>query len=232
MMNNTSKLPSNVPVPVTPLFSVCGSCPGCQSFRDAGCPFCPNLGHRLTPPAPPPASPQPTVPESPAPAPTAPVATQTVPVPVSVPPLPQNPPADTAPPTAPNMVSLVCRCGHAIGQVDNFCGACGKPAPAPVAPEYVFVCQTPREPPHAVPLTQSAITVGKASECTLPLASDEYLSRKHLRLSLQSDGKILLEDLGSSNGTFMRVRQPIELQVGDEILAGSTILKLQKANSQ
>ena len=37
-----------------------------------------------------------------------------------------------------------------------------------------------------------------------------------------------MEDLLSSNGTYVRVRQPFLLQDGDEILVGATILRLER----
>ncbi|MCA9654304.1 MAG: FHA domain-containing protein [Myxococcales bacterium] len=59
------------------------------------------------------------------------------------------------------------------------------------------------------------------------LILDEGVSRRHMRISRQSDGTSLVEDLGSRNGTFVN-GQRIEaapLQSGDKIAVGSgTIL--------
>ena len=58
-------------------------------------------------------------------------------------------------------------------------------------------------------------------------ADDPYLSRRHARL-MQRDGQVLLEDLGSANGTFVRIRRPIAIEAGDEILMGGSLLRLEK----
>jgi pSer/pThr/pTyr-binding forkhead associated (FHA) protein len=71
------------------------------------------------------------------------------------------------------------------------------------------------------------LTIGKAPECDLVVTDDEYLSRRHVRL-IRSEGKVVLEDLGSANGTFLRVRRPVALEPGDEILIGTSLFTLEK----
>jgi pSer/pThr/pTyr-binding forkhead associated (FHA) protein len=59
------------------------------------------------------------------------------------------------------------------------------------------------------------------------------VSRRHARITLR-DGQYFLEDLGSTNGTFVNrgrrlapgVRQP--LNDGDEIIVGKTFLRFRK----
>jgi pSer/pThr/pTyr-binding forkhead associated (FHA) protein len=71
------------------------------------------------------------------------------------------------------------------------------------------------------------LTIGKAPDCDLVVTDDEYLSRRHVRL-IRSEGKVVLEDLGSANGTFLRVRRPVALEPGDEILVGTSLFTLEK----
>lgn len=58
----------------------------------------------------------------------------------------------------------------------------------------------------------------------------ENTSRKHARLTV-SNGKIHVEDLGSTGGTFIngkRLAQKTELKEDDRLMIGSTILRLEK----
>ena len=81
-----------------------------------------------------------------------------------------------------------------------------------------------------VEMTDKELMIGKTAECELRIVNDDYVSRRHARLFL-SDGKIHLEDLGSSNGTFLRVRKPIALEPGDEVLVGKGLLRLDEVRS-
>ena len=70
--------------------------------------------------------------------------------------------------------------------------------------------------------------VGRDSESGLVLPDPE-VSRRHARLESR-DGIIFVRDLESSNGTFLngeRVREPIEVRVGDEIDMGTTRLTVE-----
>jgi diguanylate cyclase (GGDEF)-like protein len=58
------------------------------------------------------------------------------------------------------------------------------------------------------------------------LIDDEGVSRKHARIALQPDGKVVLTDLGSTNGTFYngeRIATQV-LQDGGKIQVGSTAI--------
>ncbi|MEZ5989199.1 MAG: FHA domain-containing protein [Planctomycetota bacterium] len=70
------------------------------------------------------------------------------------------------------------------------------------------------------------VLLGRQEDCDLRI-DDPQASRKHARVSV-TPGGVYLEDLGSSNGTKLhgeRVRQA-RLDDGDEILIGSTLLKV------
>jgi pSer/pThr/pTyr-binding forkhead associated (FHA) protein len=67
--------------------------------------------------------------------------------------------------------------------------------------------------------------LGRAREAEIFLRDPE-VSRRHARLEAQN-GVVYLEDLQSSNGTFLngrRVSEAIEIRDGDEIDVGSTRL--------
>ena len=71
------------------------------------------------------------------------------------------------------------------------------------------------------------VVVGRSSDLDMVLVED-MVSRKHAKITSQ-DGKVLIEDLGSTNGTFVngeKIARPTRLKEGDRILIGTSILKL------
>ena len=80
-----------------------------------------------------------------------------------------------------------------------------------------------------LPLGSSAILIGRAPSCTLVL-DDDYSSSRHARVFPQ-DGEWYVEDLGSTNGTFLgkdKVEQPTPVRAGAQIKVGQSILELQR----
>jgi hypothetical protein len=79
------------------------------------------------------------------------------------------------------------------------------------------------------PLTQETISIGRAGDNTIILADPE-VSAHHASISWQAaTNNYLIQDLGSTNGTFVNerpVKQPQHLRHGDVIRAGNTIIDL------
>jgi pSer/pThr/pTyr-binding forkhead associated (FHA) protein len=78
-------------------------------------------------------------------------------------------------------------------------------------------------------LSDQQITIGRAGDATLVL-NDDYASTRHARLFPQ-DGQWLVEDLGSTNGTYLdrqKVTQPTPVPVGVPIRIGKTVLELRR----
>ena len=75
------------------------------------------------------------------------------------------------------------------------------------------------------------LIIGRSSELDIVLVED-MVSRKHAKITL-SGGKITIEDLGSTNGTFVKGEKvkTSRLKEGDRILVGTSILKLVKAGA-
>jgi pSer/pThr/pTyr-binding forkhead associated (FHA) protein len=81
----------------------------------------------------------------------------------------------------------------------------------------------------SIALTGQQITIGRANDATLVL-NDDYASTRHARLFPQ-DGHWIVEDLGSTNGTFLdrqKVTQPASVSVGVPIRIGKTVLELRR----
>ena len=78
---------------------------------------------------------------------------------------------------------------------------------------------------QAYPLEEDEIVLGRSQSSTLQIDSPG-VSRQHARLIRQGD-RYLIEDLGSSNGTFVngeRISAPHALKNGDSIGLGRTVL--------
>jgi pSer/pThr/pTyr-binding forkhead associated (FHA) protein len=76
-------------------------------------------------------------------------------------------------------------------------------------------------------LTGAPVLIGRANDSTLVL-EDDYASTRHARISLQ-DGMWVVEDLGSTNGTYVGQRKvdgPVALELGVPVRIGQTVLEL------
>jgi hypothetical protein len=76
------------------------------------------------------------------------------------------------------------------------------------------------------------ILIGRSNDLDMVLVED-MVSRKHAKISSRN-GKINIEDLGSTNGTFVngeKIKQA-RLKEGDRILIGTSILKLVQQSDQ
>jgi len=74
---------------------------------------------------------------------------------------------------------------------------------------------------------EGAIQIGRADACHVKL-SDTYVSQFHARV-FPKDGAWFVEDVGSTNGTFLNQRKvstPTELRAGDKLRMGKTTLEL------
>ena len=107
-------------------------------------------------------------------------------------------------------------------------------APAPPPPP-----RPPRRPPREVHVSDAqgsrsvplgeVVTIGRAASCDLVIV-DNYVSNVHARIFAR-DGGFWLEDLGSTNGTFVNERKvatPVALGPGDTVRVGKAILELRR----
>ncbi|MDQ1484847.1 MAG: hypothetical protein QOJ62_540 [Actinomycetota bacterium] len=81
----------------------------------------------------------------------------------------------------------------------------------------------------SINLGDAPVTIGRANDSTLVL-TDDYASTRHARV-FPRDGQWLVEDLGSTNGTFLdraKVTQPTPVGPGVPIRIGKTVLQLRR----
>ena len=71
----------------------------------------------------------------------------------------------------------------------------------------------------------TTLLLGRTAPATVLDGSDSTLSRRHLSISADS-GSLLLRDLGSRNGTFVKVDKRWTLQNGDLIWLGNQLLRV------
>ena len=81
---------------------------------------------------------------------------------------------------------------------------------------------------EARPLESGRTVVGRVPECDVSFPDDPSVSREHAAL-LVAHGHVTIEDLGSSNGTYVndeRIHDPTVIRHGDRIRIGSHDLEL------
>lgn len=81
-----------------------------------------------------------------------------------------------------------------------------------------------------LPLRPSGTLIGRSPECALVL-DDDYASGRHARIYQTDDGTWMVEDLRSTNGTFLgasRLTEPREVATGSVLRIGQTALELQR----
>lgn len=133
--------------------------------------------------------------------------------------------AAAAAPTAPG--AAVCpTCGGATDPGDKFCKTCGERLliKGQSGPRLVLASSGEQK---VFSLEGGQLSIGRAPGNDIAISSDGYISSHHARVVVE-DGKVYVEDTGSTNGTFLRVRSRTELMEGDEVKIGQSILRYQK----
>jgi hypothetical protein len=116
----------------------------------------------------------------------------------------------------------------------------GTPAPATPAPPEpqprgggrrrgwrIAIVEPPEARGNAMPVV-GEVTIGRAGGCGIPLHGDTFVSQVHARV-FERDGDLFVEDLGSTNGTFLngeQIREATGLRRGDRIRVGRTEIEV------
>ncbi len=121
-------------------------------------------------------------------------------------------------------------------------GAVAAPAPAPAVAVAGNGARKGRSLPHQLAVMSpvdgtdesfaltAELTIGRSSDCAVPLPSDNFVSQVHARVFLR-ENEYWVEDLGSTNGTLMNGRRlsgPAPVRRGDRLQVGRTVLELRK----
>jgi pSer/pThr/pTyr-binding forkhead associated (FHA) protein len=74
-------------------------------------------------------------------------------------------------------------------------------------------------------ITETCNTLGKASSPNVVTLVDGFLSSKHCQLFTR-EGKIYIKDLGSTNGTYIMIKDPTELKIDSLFKMGDNQFKV------
>ena len=97
----------------------------------------------------------------------------------------------------------------------------------PGLPHRLTVTEPPTLRGSNFELTGVELTIGRAPGCQVSLPDDTFASTVHARV-YGRDGTIYVEDLGSTNGTYlngMRLGAHAVLRPGDQLQVGNTVME-------
>lgn len=152
--------------------------------------------------------------------------------------------------------ALCASCGARIQSGFRFCGICGKviaspgrsppaapghgatvpsgtgahgaipaPPPAPHSRIRVALVRNDGMPGSVFSVEKDEAICGR-TEGDILLSEDPTVSPRHARFTL-AGGVLRVEDLGSVNGTFLRLQEPRRVSPGDEMRVGRQLLRLE-----
>lgn len=118
------------------------------------------------------------------------------------------------------------------------------PAPAPSAPatstsgakrgadvpSRLLVIEPKQRKGTAYAVSERGFAIGREPDNALSITDDSYLSGHHARFDFV-DGKLMVTDLGSRNGTFLngaRLTDPRPVRPGDRVQIGYTVFEAQR----
>ncbi len=94
-------------------------------------------------------------------------------------------------------------------------------------PTQLTVVEPEDQRGRVIPLV-AEMTVGRASGCHVAIPDDTFASQIHARI-YSRDGQTWVEDLGSTNGTFVnraKVTAATAVRRGDLVQIGHTVMEL------
>jgi pSer/pThr/pTyr-binding forkhead associated (FHA) protein len=140
--------------------------------------------------------------------------------------------------SAPGSGPACARCGTPTDYGARFCATCGAPIegglsrpstrPAPRADLLVRLVQVDEngQPLQTFETKRIDTTIGRL-EGDIRFADDQFLSPLHAKLSWE-EGRLVVRDLGSRNGTWVFLEEPYRLADGDLLLIGSQLIRFRR----
>ena len=80
---------------------------------------------------------------------------------------------------------------------------------------------------RAFVVDKAQMILGRSDKCDIVLQAP-LISKEHCKITVDDNHKFHLEDMGSTNATFVNgrmVKKPVQLNYGDKILLGETVLR-------
>jgi hypothetical protein len=101
-----------------------------------------------------------------------------------------------------------------------------EPAPPSTRPFYTLhVLRSLSGGPERYDLPEAPSVIGAAGTVSLP--GERFCHAREAALAVKS-GRLMLEDLEGGNGVFLRIRTPVELEIGDEFVVGDQLLRIER----
>ena len=116
--------------------------------------------------------------------------------------------------------------GGAVAATPKQAARQARKAERKAVPVQLAIVAPPELKGRAYPLGDE-VTVGRAPGCGVTL-DDTYASQLHARVFAR-DGQLFVEDLGSTNGTYLnrqKVQGPQVMRRGDRLQVGNTVMEL------
>ena len=139
-------------------------------------------------------------------------------------------------------------CGTPLLARDRFCSRCGhcfEAIPVSVSgassreeestgyssQEARLVVLAGREKDRVFTFGSTGIRLGREKDNEVAMETDAYVSPLHARVYAR-EGAFWVEDSGSVNGTFLKLRRQTKLEPGDELKVGQTLLRFDPGSEE
>ncbi len=124
-------------------------------------------------------------------------------------------------------------CGNENREGSFFCSQCGAKLHFMGMPPAYLVSMSTGGESKRYPISSRVSYIGR-EDVNQVIVPNEAISKKHAKLTF-ADGKFYIEDLSSSNGTFLngtRVHTRTVLRNGDLIRLGAVIMKFEISKNE
>jgi len=131
------------------------------------------------------------------------------------------------------MLAMCSACTHENRPGSFFCSQCGTKLHFAAAACGVLQRMNGPLQDRRIEIPSPVCVIGRDPTASVRF-EEESVSKQHVRLA-HEDGRYIITDLDSSNGTFVngrRIHEPTELRAGDLIRLGAVILKLEVVASK